>query len=590
MTKTKKSSQHELNLEDNQNNNLEEEYFEINLDTFLFNAGVIGFIEVLKKSEAHKGRSLDDKKDYYFENQTLYVNKFFIEKKIDNITNSYINILLEKFQTSTSIYRFCNLNISNINKDNIDYYYYNIFNTKYINTVCNIINDNQFMEIIKSRNNIKKNKKLDKENKFEEEIKLLKIIIEYLNDSKNEKLKNYLTISQIALNKMKLIYYNVYFLKYLSQQKVYTINNIDFFESIKNDLIEKNLNYIKLINNKKTSKSSNCIICDRNISSNDKIKISFLVSSVEDMSKKTSVYWNKKADTYICPICNIIYLCSIIGFNDTNNGIIFANSNDNISNLKEINQLFKTKLEPLKRINIINKIIDKILELKTLELNSIQVISKIKTNKYYSLEIITKDILNIIYNCKEELNTLSKIKPINLFDNTKNKINIFDECLKNIFNYCNHYNLIHNIIASFLTGKSSTININYLYSLLKIQIKQQYYKGGYEMINSEEKNNEIIDKAKRARKAGYKLKKDLGDPKEADNKIKGFVYQLLNSVQAGNTDAFYSTVIRMYVSNDLKIPKIISEASNIKDFKEIGYAFILGLKSQDYKKGVKNEQ
>ena len=41
MTKTKKSSQHELNLEDNQNNNLEEEYFEINLDTFLFNAGVI---------------------------------------------------------------------------------------------------------------------------------------------------------------------------------------------------------------------------------------------------------------------------------------------------------------------------------------------------------------------------------------------------------------------------------------------------------------------------------------------------------------------------------------------------------------------
>ncbi|WP_157154674.1 type I-B CRISPR-associated protein Cas8b1/Cst1 [Brachyspira murdochii] len=589
MAKTKKSSQHELNLEDNQNNNLEEEYFEINLDTFLFNAGVIGFIEVLEKSEAHKGTSLDDKKDYYFENQTLYVNKFVLEKKIDDITNSYINTLLEKFQKSTSIYRFCNLNISNINKDNMDYYY-NIFNTKYINTVCNIINDNQFMEIIKSRNNIKKNKKLAKENKFEEEIKLLKIIIGYLNDSKNEKLKNYLTISQIALNKMKLIYYNVYFLKYLSQQKVYTINNIDFFESIKNDLIEKNINYIKLKNNKKTSKSSNCIICDRNISSNDKIKISFLVSSVEDMSKKTSVYWNKKADTYICPICNIIYLCSIIGFNDTNNGIIFANSNDNISNLKEINQLFKTKLEPLKRINIINKIIDKILELKTLELNSIQVISKIKTNKYYSVEIITKDILNIIYNCKEELNTLSKIKPINLFDNTKNKINIFDECLKNIFNYCHHYNLIHNIIASFLTGKSSTININYLYSLLKIQIKQQYYKGGYEMINGEEKNNEIIDKAKRARKAGYKLKKDLGDPKEADNKIKGFVYQLLNSVQAGNTDAFYSTVIRMYVSNDLKIPKIISEASNIKDFKEIGYAFILGLKSQDYKKGVKNEQ
>ncbi|WP_300756531.1 Cas8a1 family CRISPR/Cas system-associated protein [uncultured Brachyspira sp.] len=586
MTKTKKSSQHELNLEDNQNNNLEEEYFEINLDTFLFNAGIIGFIEVLEEAKASKGESLEDRKDFYYEGQTLYVNKIFIKNKIYDITNSYIAILLKKFQTSTSIYKLCNLNIEKINKDNIDYYY-KIFDGKYVNTVCNILNDNKFMEIIKSRNNIKKNKKLDKEDKFEEELKLLATIIEYLNDIKNIKLKKYLTISQIALNKMKLIYYNILFLQYFPQQKGYSIRrNIDFFESIKIDLIEKNIDYIKLKNNNKSYKYSNCIICDRNISSNDKIKISFLVSSVEDMSKKTSVYWNKKPDTYICPICNMIYICSIIGFNSTNNGIIFANSNDSISSLIDINKSFETKLV---KINIINLIMNKILELKTLELNSIQIISKIQTNKYYSIEIITKDILNIIYNCKKELNTLSKIKPINLFDNKKNKINIFDECLKNIFNYCNHYNLIHNIIASFLSEKNPTMNINYLYSLLKIQIKQQHYKGGYKMTDNEEKNNEIIGKAKRARKAGYKLKKDLGDPKEADNKIKGFVYQLLNSVQVGNIDTFYSTVIRIYVSNDLKIPKIISEASNIKDFKEIGYAFILGLKSQDYKKGVKNE-
>ena len=74
MAKTKKSNQLELNLEDNQNNNLENEYFEINLDTFLFNAGVVGFIEVLEESKAKKGESLDDKKDYYFENQMLRRN------------------------------------------------------------------------------------------------------------------------------------------------------------------------------------------------------------------------------------------------------------------------------------------------------------------------------------------------------------------------------------------------------------------------------------------------------------------------------------------------------------------------------------
>ena len=45
----------------------------------------------------------------------------------------------------------------------------------------------------------------------------------------------------------------------------------------------------------------------------------------------------------------------------------------------------------------------------------------------------------------------------------------------------------------------------------------------------------------------------------------------------------------MYIANDLPIPKILSEVSqSMDDFREIGYAFILGLKSSDYKKGVKN--
>ena len=134
------------------------------------------------------------------------------------------------------------------------------------------------------------------------------------------------------------------------------------------------------------------------------------------------------------------------------------------------------------------------------------------------------------------------------------------------------------------------MSLNFLYSLLKIQIKQKYI-GGYNMNNKKDINQQSqkLTNVQRGRKAGYKLKKDLGDPKEADNKIKGFIYQLLNSVQTGNRDLFFNTIIRMYIANDLPIPKILSEVSqSIDDFREIGYAFILGLKSSDYKKGVKN--
>ena len=599
-------------------------YFKVSLDTFLYNAGIVGFIEVLEEAGAEKGKSKEDVengvKDYYYEGQDLYVSKKFMKNKIDKITDAYMNTLLKKFGDSTKIHKLCSLNISKLsnkvnntiadeekkNGNKVMSFYGEMFEREYIKTVCNIIGDNKFMKIIKSYEEAKKKKQ-------EEEImKSFSNIVEYLNNSKNIKLKNYLTLSQIALNKISLIYYDIAFLKYNSQMKRYSIKSVDFFNSIKNDLFEKCNDFIASDLNKK---SSNCIICDKNFNkANFKIKISFLISSAEDMSKKTSVYWNKKPDTYICPICYMIYSCAILGFTDTNNGIIFANYNNSINNLIQINKSFEQNISEVKKIDIINRIIEKILELKTKELTSIQVISKIKTNKYYSVEIISKDILNVINECKKEFETLSKIRAISLFGNEKNKIYIFDECLKNLFNYCNQYNLIYSIIVSFLSDENSNkkdnkeknkktkMSLDFLYSLLKIQIKQKYI-GGYNMNDKKDKEknknkNEEKDinqqyqkltNAQRGRKAGYKLKKDLGDPKEADNKLKGFIYQLLNSVQTGNRDLFFNTIIRMYISNDLPIPKILSEVSHsIDDFREIGYAFILGLKSSDYKKGEKN--
>ena len=594
-----------INKSTKENKQFENEKPFASLDTFLFNAGIIGFIEVLKEAGASEGKNKEeiknDIKDYYYEGQDLYVSKKFIKNKIDKITNAYINILLNKFGDSTKIHKLCNLNISKLSNKSMDFYY-KMFESAYINTICTIIGDKKFGKIIKSYEEAKKKKQ-------EEEImKSFSNIIEYLNNSKNSKLKNYLILSQIALNKISLIYYDIAFLKYNSQTKINSIKSVDLFNSIKNNLFEKCNDFVASGLNEK---SSNCIICDRNFNKSDfKIKISFLISSAEDMSKKTSVYWNKKPDTYICPICYMIYSCAILGFTDTNNGIIFANYNNRINNLIEINKKFEKEISEVKKIDIVNRIIEKMLELKTKELASIQVISKIKTNKYYSVEIISKDILNIIHNCKKEFETLSKIRDISLFGNEKNKISIFDECLKNLFNYCNQYNLIYSIIISFLSDENShkkdnkennkkpKMSLNFLYSLLKIQIKQKYI-GGYNMNNKKENNendkkdinqqSQKLTNAQRGRKAGYKLKKELGDPKEADNKIKGFIYQLLNSVQTGNRDLFFNTIIRMYIANDLPIPKILSEVSqSIDDFREIGYAFILGLKSSDYKKGVKN--
>ena len=105
MPRTKKDTKQELTLEDKENNKLESEYFEINLDTFLFNAGVIGFIEVLEeakeKHKAEKGESLEDKKDYYLYGQTLFVKKEFLLNT--DLSQMYIDRIVKKFGDKTNI-------------------------------------------------------------------------------------------------------------------------------------------------------------------------------------------------------------------------------------------------------------------------------------------------------------------------------------------------------------------------------------------------------------------------------------------------------------------------------------------------------
>ena len=198
MTKTKKSSQHELNLEDNQNNNIKkkEEYFEINLDTFLFNAGVIGFIEVLEKSEAHKGTSLDDKKDFYYEGQTLYVNKKFLLNL--DFAKYYLKTVYNKFYKNTILYKM--LNTNKTDSESIKKYDNFLKRTTLI-TIADTLEDDKIKELLSNYQSDKNNK----ENNFKE-------IISYINN--NEKLKYYLYIGNIFYDKFSLIFNNIYFLRY----------------------------------------------------------------------------------------------------------------------------------------------------------------------------------------------------------------------------------------------------------------------------------------------------------------------------------------------------------------------------------------
>ncbi|WP_020005374.1 type I-B CRISPR-associated protein Cas8b1/Cst1 [Brachyspira innocens] len=576
MAKTKKYSQHELNLEDNQNNNLEEEYFEINLDTFLFNAGVIGFIEVLEKSEANKGTSLDNKKDYYFENQTLYVNKKFLLNL--DFAKYYLKTVYNKFYKNTILYKMLNTNktdLESIKK------YDNFLKRTTLITIADTLEDDKIKELL---SNYQDNKEIN-----------FKEIVSYIND--NEKLKYYLYIGNIFFDKFSLIFYNIYFLRYNPSINGYYIQkNTDFIKLI-NDYFIKIKEYIIQLNNKNNYKDK-CLICNlhtpKQLDTDKKLDMAFLIDIGIAKERKGSVYWNFNSDVLICPICYLIYSCTPIGFININNIMVFINDNDSIESLISMNAPIKIEEENNTNYIAYNTMINRALELKTKELDSIQVI--IRDDTKYSFNTIAKDTLKIIKNSDTYLSKISK----SYFKYRKDEsLNIYKECIENILNNRNQYNLILTLLKNIDNKQEGNNNkifysINTIFNILKIQIAKETLK--------ENNMSEKINYAYVACKSGYDIRKeiikknsnsDTDDKKnneEADNKLRGLVYKLINAVNTSNVDLFSTNIARLYTGLNLPIPNILGRIFiSDEDFKNIGNAYIFGLKGAFYDKTENQE-
>ena len=90
---TKKSTNKNVKEE----NSLENKYFKVSLDTFLYNAGIVGFIQVLEEKES--GAKEGKNKDYYIERQDLFIKKEFL--KNSNLAQAYIDAICNTFKNDT---------------------------------------------------------------------------------------------------------------------------------------------------------------------------------------------------------------------------------------------------------------------------------------------------------------------------------------------------------------------------------------------------------------------------------------------------------------------------------------------------------
>ena len=552
-------------------------YFKVSLDTFLYNAGIVGFIQVLENSKAERD------KDYIINGQDLSISKKFLKKS--DLSQLYIDSMIKKFGDKTRIYKTIQyiehiINSKEIEEENFKEemnFIIGSLEADGIKTSYKVLK--KYKIPINIEENINEVKNIIKDKSYDiNEIK--KYLQKILNDFKNDKIKQNLLMKNIIYNKIKLFWKDKAFLsKNNSDKDLKEVFNNSFEEPLKN-----------MIEDKKEYKY-NCITCDTKIQRN--IDTTFLFEVGVDTNRKKSAFWNCNPDSFICPLCNFIYACSPMGFIEIgNNNLVFVNYNDSIEYLIKMNASEEFK-EDIKSKNekylFYNKIIQIILSIKTKELNSFQVITR--NDKHYSSNIIGKDALQVIQTRKSDLKFISNFS---IKTSNDEYINMFEECLDNILNFRNQWLLIFKVLKN--DNKNNRVIYSVLFSILQIQITQKniHKKGGI--------MKKKINLSYFAGKSGDEMRKiiigvnndmNLSDEqnKEADNKLRGLVYQLINSVYTNNKDIFFSNITRLYTGMNIVIPTIFTNIFEDDEyFKEIGFAYILGLKGAYDKDAYDNKE
>jgi len=562
-----------------------DEYISFYSSDFLYNAGIVGFIKLLETVQA-----IEDE-DYIYGGNVFKVKKeFFLNT---NLAQAYIDTCIEKFAISSAYTRLLGENVEKIKmltdkyveaedksiKKDLDEEYKKLLDTagltraSYI-TACAILKDKNINLDLKAEcKNIKAIK--DYGEKYQEVLKLQKKL-------QDNSCRETFLMKDIMYSRINSIWSGKSFLNRANAKK-------DIKEIYYSDFIEPVIKYLKAPPKEKKS-SRHCIVCDAVMSK--PIDISFLNDSADDMSRKKSAFWNCKPDAQLCPLCAFIYSMSPLGFTAMQRNMMFVNDNADIEGMKSINDELDASSELESNIEgtigwmrIWNKIVQNILKSKQKALRNIQVVVREKDTEKYNFNIIAKDILELL---EKSLKYIGYIG--NNFIKTPSgiSVNIQDEVLKNIFRRTDLYTMMNKILNYAIR---ENIQVEFLDNVLQIQ---HMIVGGKKM----EQNCVTQDDITSIKAAGKQLRSfsivdKNGMNADEDGKLRGYAYKLLGALRVNDQEKFWQIVARMYLSYGKAIPEtdiFLKAFKNEDNFKQLGYAYILGLKdNHKVEKNIKQE-
>jgi CRISPR-associated protein Cst1 len=319
-----------------------------------------------------------------------------------------------------------------------------------------------------------------------------------------------------------------------------------------------------------------CCQCSTTMGKADCSPMSWINDVGVDMARKTSYYWNFNVDSFLCPICTLIYACIPLGFFIKGQEGIFINDNENIITLIQMNEVPAVKLS-VQRDDLFYRVIDKFVQLNQeitaeKEINNIQIIRR--SAGRYVFNILSKEKLKVITHCNNDFANIAGVS----FKLNDDYINIYREAIQSILTGKSLYDLIHSVLH---TGIDNGMKVWFVRYLVKIQAIA-FGKG----------DEKMIDKAVyAAMKRGEDMRSVMLGDKQNENKVRTLSYKLLNALKTHNPADFMDVILRTYIGLGKQIPVSFLDVLNEDQFSDFGYAFITGLnggigKNQDSDKEV----
>lgn len=356
------------------------------------------------------------------------------------------------------------------------------------------------------------------------------------------------------------------------------------YTKIKKDYIEKEKTLEEMQKYIKEKVIERCSMCENEFGKTTNYSESNFVPLAISSDNARNFFWNQNVKFPICDICKLILFCIPAGITNITKTIkeneeykekqllSFVNYDTNINTLLNTNNNFGNNSKyDNKTENPYTQLILNIVEQD-------EKISKWQLDNIFVVEFETEygaysrmEYFNIKRYVAEFFTRYSKSTLANIKD-YRYKLQIVDYILKN--------KDIKYIINERLRDEIKKENINGYNSFLATQTRMilDLLKKEVRGMNEEIKeNNKKIEELK---KISIEICQELKNKKQ-ENKLTGYIYKMLDNIKLGKKKEFMDIVFRIHMSVGKEVSPIFIETmqdTNL-DFETIGYSFLSGLTS-----------